>query len=366
MISMLESYDKAVNNGEIKNDCAQRSIIPLLQRLADDFLQAKRSLFPWWRKRLISGVYLYGPVGAGKTFLIDLFFDYVDEPCKARFHFHHFMQQIDAQLRRLQGQKDPLKRIVKELAKTTRLLCFDEFLVEDVAHAMILGELLEAFFASGITVVATSNVAPDNLYLKGVQRQRFLAAIALINRNCEVLQLRTKADYRLGRAPLTNAYFFPLNSATDLILNQQFAAISQGAIQEQGFLTVQNREIPFVKCSSKAVWFEFNKICNLPRSQLDYLEIADRFETIFVSNLPKLTQTVNVILLVNFIDVIYDRGLSLVLSAALPLEELYTQGEMLVTFQRTLSRLQEMQAEDYQRRHPRRQLQELLTLKLKD
>ena len=357
---LIEHYDAAIARGDINNDPAQREVIIHLQRVMDELAASQHSWLKWWHKHQGKGLYLYGPVGVGKTYLGDLFYQYVPEPKKARFHFHQFMQQIDAQLRRLQGQTDPLRRIAAGIAKTTRLLCFDEFMVYDVADAMILAELLQALFACGVVLVATSNTKPDNLYLNGPQRARFLPAISLIKQHCDVLELVEHTDYRLGRESLEQAYIYPLNKAAEQQLTQQFAAIAPKA-KEGIELMVQNREIPCVKTGERAVWFKFEIICNLPRSQLDYLEIADRFDTVFVSAIPELTvnDTVRVILLMHFIDVMYDRGIKLVISAAVAIEKLYTKGEMYNAFQRTLSRLEEMHSEDYARRHQRRQIQTL-------
>ena len=357
-MTLMDEYDAAVLRADIHNDPLQRDVILDLQRVADELVATRRSWFSWARKKPVQGLYLYGPVGIGKTYLVDLFYQYVDEPHKSRFHFHHFMQQVDAELRRLQGQKDPLKTIAAGIAKTTRLLCFDEFLVHDVADAMILAELLQAILAEGVVLVATSNTSPDDLYLNGVQRDRFLPAIYLINHHCQVLALAEKCDYRVGRVPLQQAYLYPLNKAAEKSLTQQFLAVA-ASVSEQTDVSVQNRLIPFVKCGERAVWFKFDVICNLPRSQLDYLEIADRFDTVFVSDIPLLTskEIGRVILLIHFIDVMYDRGIRLIVSAAVPAEQLYKEGEMLKEFQRTLSRLEEMQSEDYIRRHQRRQVQ---------
>lgn len=361
-MTLIKRYEQAIVSGDIEDDPIQRTVLTSMQRLCDELQLPRRSWLNWLQKLPQPvGLYLYGPVGVGKTFLMDLFYEQVEEQQKARIHFHHFMQQVDGQLRRLQGQKDPLRYIAAELAKTIRLLCFDEFLVHDVADAMILAQLLEALFAQGIVLVATSNTRPDDLYLNGIHRERFLPAIALIKTHCEVLFLGEKRDYRLGRESLHTAYLYPLNAATQESLTKQFAAISR-AIKDMGSLTVQNRNIPFVKCSETAVWFEFNVICNLPRSQLDYLEIAERFDTVFVSNIPQLmvNDTIHAILLVHFIDVMYDRGIRVVMSAAVPVEQLYVEGEMSQSFKRTLSRLQEMQSVDYLKRHPRRLIKNLI------
>jgi len=359
-MTLMGEYDAAILRSEIENDPVQRNVIIQLQRVADALSTRRGSWLPWRRKKTIQGVYLYGAVGVGKTFLIDMFYQYVPIEKKARFHFHHFMQQIDHQLRQLQGQKDPLMTIAAHIAETTQLLCFDEFLVDDVADAMILGELLKAILIHDVVLVASSNMAPDDLYRNGVQRDRFLPAIVEIKRHCQVVSMRHNSDYRLGRAPFSEAYVYPLNAATHTILTNQFLAIA-GHADEAVELTIQNRLVQCVKCSKRAVWFAFNKLCNSPRSQLDYLEIADRFDTVFVSDIPQLSRDdfVRVILLIRFIDVMYDRGIRIMMSAAVPLDDLYLQGPMQKEFERTLSRLQEMQSEDYVRRHHRRQVHEL-------
>jgi cell division protein ZapE len=352
---LIDSYNEAVACAEIKNDPAQREIIESLQRVADELTTTKLSWWNCWYKKPVKGLYLYGSVGVGKTYLGDLFYQHVAEQQKARFHFHQFMQQIDAQLRSLQGKSDPLRRIVARLAKTTRLLCLDEFMVHDVADAMMLSELLKALFAHHVVLVVTSNIAPDDLYSKGVQRARFLPAITLLKRHCDVIAMADHADYRLGRPLLQQAYFWPLNPITEEKLAQHYSALAIDSV-EGVVLDVQNRLIPSVRCSKHAVWFQFDVICNLPRSSLDYLEIADRFDVVFLTDIPALTvnDTVKVILLIHFIDVMYDRGIQLVISAAVAVHELYLQGELFHRFQRTLSRLEEMQSEDYARRHHRR------------
>lgn len=350
---LLEHYERAVAWGDIQDNPAQRQILLAMQRIIDELQKSKQAWFPrGWYAPQIKGIYLYGTVGAGKTYLMDLFYQLVPEKKKQRFHFHHFMQQIDAQLRLLQGQKNPLERIANNFAKKTRLLCFDEFLVQDVTQAMILAELLPIFFAKKIILVATSNSCPDDLYLHGVQRARFLPVIAEIKQRCEVVKLEAQLDYRLGREPLLTAYFYPLNAATDKKMAEQFAALEPHALSA-GHLTIQNRSVAFIQLGERAIWFDFKVICNLPRSQLDYLEIANRFDTVFVSNIPVLTSqdSIYAILLIHFVDVLYDQRIRLILSAAVPLEQLYMQGGAPPAFKRTFSRLQEMQSVDYLTRH---------------
>lgn len=354
-MSLVEQYEAIVQRGDIDNDPLQRELLTHMQRLADELNQSESSWWRWWGKNAIKGLYIYGPVGVGKTYLVDLFFDYVGEEKKARFHFHHFMQQIDGQLRRLQGQKDPLRQVAKEIAKSVRLLCFDEFLVHDVAYAMILAELLQALHAQGVILVISSNTKPDDLYLNGVQRARFLPAIELIKTHCDVFFLNKNRDYRLGREPLLEAYLYPLNESTERKMQEQFSSLAHDT-KKNGCISVQNRDIPYLQCNEKSIWFSFDVLCNLPRSQLDYLEIADKFDNVFISGIPCLTEnhTAQTIMFIHFIDVMYDRGINVIILAAVPSEELYIKGEMKETFKRTLSRLNEMQSVDYLGRHPRR------------
>ncbi|WP_058533360.1 cell division protein ZapE [Legionella saoudiensis] len=359
-MTLTAYYDAAIERGEINDDPLQRDILAHMERLANDLEKANTSWFSWIRKPHIQGLYIYGPVGAGKTYLVDLFYDHIAESQKARFHFHHFMQQVDAQLRRLQGQKDPLQHVAKKLSKSIRVLCFDEFLVHDVAYAMILAELLQALIAHGVILVISSNTKPDDLYKNGVHRKRFLPAITAINKNCQVLNLNELRDYRVGREPLVDAYLFPLSPQTQEKMKQQFLSLATPT-QGPGEILIQNRDIPYLERGDKSIWFDFNVVCNLPRSQLDYLELADKFDSIFISGVPELTEnhTLQTIMFIHFIDVMYDRGVNIIISAAVPIEQLYLKGELLEMFKRTRSRLMEMQSVDYLSRHPKREVQEM-------
>jgi len=356
---LLERYNLLVAQGDIDDDPEQRVVLVQLQRLATD-LEEKPSFWWFWRNKKIKGLYIYGTVGTGKTYLIDLFYALIKEEKKARFHFHHFMQQIDAQLRRLQGQKNPLRTVAKEIAQKTKLICFDEFLVDDVAYAMILAQLLHALLQEGVVLVISSNTKPNDLYAKGVQRARFLPAINLINSNCDVIKLSKKRDYRLGRMPLLDAYLHPINTKTMQKMTEQFAMLTPNA-QSNQTISIQNRPIAFLKSGAQAIWFDFDVLCNLPRSQLDYLEIASKFDHLFISGLTQLElRTVQAIMFINLIDVMYDRGIDTVIAAEVAMEQLYTQGELEVPFKRTLSRLNEMQSVDYLARHPRREVYDII------
>jgi len=262
---------------------------------------------------------------------------------------------VDAQLRRLQGTADPLIHIADAMAKTARVLCLDEFLVNDIADAMILGELLNALFERGVVIVSTSNMPPDDLYRNGIQRARFLPAIAAIKAHCEVLSLNEQRDYRLGRQINLETWLSPLNEQNNDTMRNQFVLLEKEP-QTNGEIAIQTRDIPYIMMGMRSIWFDFKVICNVPRSQLDYLEIAKRFDTVFVSGIPALEErdTVYAILLIHFVDVMYDCGIRLVFSAAIPLEQLTIQGEVAQSFKRTISRLQEMQSSDYLLRHSRR------------
>lgn len=350
-MTFLDDYDTLVARGDIENDRKQRDILSNFERLSEQLSNSARSWLRPFSTATIPGVYLHGPVGCGKTFMMDFFFDHLKTKYKERFHFHHFMQHVDLRLRELQGEKDPLKKIAKELSKRCRVLCLDEFLVQDIAHAMILAQLLEQLFAHHVTMVTTSNTLPDNLYLNGLQRVRFLPAIALIKAHCNVVSISEHRDYRLGRTSALKAYLYPLNQMTKNLMVQQFEKISPD-YKKGGELNIQNRLIPCVKQSEHAVWFDFDILCNIPRSQLDYLEIAEKYQTVFVSNLPQfsMTSTVKALLFMLFIDVMYDHHARVILSSEVPTDELYEQGSLRESFQRTISRLREMQSLDYLKR----------------
>lgn len=352
-MTMMTGYEALVARGDIEDDDEQRQLLSIFENVGIQLEKvAHKKRWSWRKTKVKRGIYLYGPVGTGKTFLMDLFYQEVSEPLKGRFHFHHFMQQIDVQLRRLQGHPDPLTYLAREIAHSIRLLCFDEFLVYDVAQAMILAELFPALFAEGVVLVTTSNTPPDELYLNGVQRARFLPVIALLKSHCEVIKLHHQRDYRIDREPSFETYFSPLSADNLQRFTAQFETLETDA-QKNGVVMIQNREIAFIQCGQKAVWFDFNVICNLPRCQLDYLELADRFTTVFISEMAMFTRDSSVlrILFIQLVDVFYDRGIRLVLLADFPLTALYEVKKPGSEFNRTLSRLEEMQSLDYRRRH---------------
>lgn len=352
-MSLIEIYQQLVLDHKIDADPSQERILPELNDILFKLnTQAKTFLFK--KKQAIAGIYLYGTVGSGKTFLMDLFYEAAAIQEKARYHYHHFMQYVDSELRRLQGQKNPLDIIAANLAKTTQLLCLDEFMVHHIAEAMILGELLKALFERNTVLVITSNAHPDDLYPDGLQRTRFLPAIALLKSRLTVLSLSAARDFRFGHDTQFAAYLYPLSETNYIKMTEHFRRMEPNALSE-GVITVQKRLIPYVKCGQEAIWFDFQVICNIPRSQLDYLELADKFQTLFISHVPKISeQSITPgLLFIQLVDVLYDRGIRLILCGAVPLDELYTAGEMLTAFQRTRSRLEEMQSMYYLKRKER-------------
>lgn len=348
---LSEDYDAAIAAGKIHNEPQQRNLLPHFQRIADELAKPVRSWFSR-KKGVIKGIYLQGTVGAGKTFLMDLLYYHIHSIKKARFHFHQFMQQIDGQLRHLQGEKNPLRLIAANIAQQIRLLCLDEMLVNDVAHAMILAELFQELLKQGVVLVITSNTMPDDLYKDGVQRARFLPAIAAIKAHCEVLSLQSDRDFRLRLSPHYQAWNFPLTAQTQAILTDQFLLFGN-ILEEKGAITIQNRTIPFVRRSQEAIWFEFDILCNLPRSQLDYLEIANHYSTLVLAEVPQITHpdATKALLLMLLIDVLYDKKIKLIISSAVCLDDLLPWKQAREGFQRTYSRLKEMQSERWQHQY---------------
>ncbi|PJD93549.1 MAG: cell division protein ZapE [Legionella sp.] len=351
---LRDAYDAALQCSDIKEDSEQRRLLAPLQRVANVIA----SQHAWYRfllpKQTLKGLYISGPVGVGKTYMMDLFYQNLPDERKMRIHFLHFMQQIDEKLRFLQGQADPVQKIAAEFAKQYRLICIDEFMVNDVAHAMILAELLHALFTQRVILVATSNTKIDDLYLHGMNRERFLPALGLLHQYCEEIALHSSIDYRLGKPVTLHAYVYPLTANNQRLLEAQFHGLAENDITLGGTILIQSRLISVIQSSQDIIWFDFNVICAMPRSQLDYLELADKFHTIFISNVPDLGQLAShtaVVLLIQLVDVLYDRGIRLVMSAAVEMHQLYLSGPMQQDFVRTLSRLEEMQSDSYLSRH---------------
>ena len=342
-------------------DDAQLQAITMLQRLYDELLinqtetPPKSSLF----KRLFSsapkpkstikGLYFYGGVGRGKTYLVDLFFHSIQGKRKKRLHFHHFMLQVHKQLTLLQGQVDPLKEIAKQFASETDIICFDEFFVEDITDAMILAGMFEALFAEGVVLVATSNIHPDHLYRNGLQRARFLPAIDLINQHCEIFNLDGGKDYRLGRLIDAEIYHYPLNQQATLQIKNSFETFSSGDKEYDQTITINDRPLNIIAKSTDTLSIEFSELCDGPRSVHDYIELAILYRTVLVSNIPQMTEQHNDLSrrFIAMVDEFYDRNVVLIMSAEVSVLELYKGTRLAFEFQRCVSRLLEMQSKTY-------------------
>lgn len=350
-------YQQLLDAGEIHSDPAQAEAVSALQSLHDRLLvpdAAKpgfldRLLGREHPRRQIRGLYFWGGVGRGKTWLMDLFYECLPMQQKRRMHFHRFMRHVHQSLARLQGKPNPLVLVAEEFARDTRVLCFDEFFVSDITDAMILAGLLESMFARGITLVATSNVEPQHLYENGLQRSKFLPAIDLLYANTDVLNVDGGTDYRLAVLRNAEIYHSPLDEAADKSIARSFRQLSPDAGKAGVSLEVEGRQIPSQRCGDGVVWFDFTDICEGPRSQNDYIELAMMFQTVLISNVPRLDETREDAArrFISLVDEFYDRNVKLVISAAEPVESLYQGQRLVFEFERTRSRLQEMQSDAY-------------------
>lgn len=352
-MNVVEYYESSLAERGYKPDVSQRAAIERLQRYFDDWVSFKgqRSNAV---KRLLKrpevprGTYLWGGVGRGKSFLMDAFYATVPVKRKTRLHFHEFMRSVHRQLDDVKGMQDPLDEVAKRIAKKYRLICFDEFHVSDVADAMILYRLLLKLFEYGTSFVMTSNYEPSTLYPDGLHRDRILPAIELIKSRMDVLNVDAGIDYRRRTLEQVKCYHTPLGPDTDRALEEAFDQLSDTPPMDPTLL-IEHREILSKRRSGSVVWFDFATLCGGPRSQNDYLEIASQFHTVLLSNVPFMP--VNMASPARrftwLIDVFYDRRVKLILSAAVPPEQLYTEGPLAHEFPRTVSRLNEMQSQEF-------------------
>jgi cell division protein ZapE len=353
-VSVVSSaYEIALQLRSYGGDCGQRAALRALDRCADEWaMQEARGTSMWGRLRRRSepprGVYLYGGVGRGKSFLMDCFFSSVACKAKTRLHFHEFMREVHRELVHLQGTVNPLDELAAQIASKYRLICFDEFHVADITDAMILYRLLNALFSRGVGFVGTSNFRPDELYPGGLHRDRILPAIELLNRKLEVVAIGEGTDYRLQAMERLKFYHVPCGEDAEREMGQAFDQLA-GAQDEDPVLRIEGREIHARRNAGAIVWFDFAALCDGPRSQNDYLEIATRFQAVFLSNVPcmPLRMASQARRFTWLVDVLYDRRVKLILSAAVPPELLYTQGPLVHEFARTVSRLHEMQSMAY-------------------
>lgn len=359
-------YDRQAKG--FQHDPAQELAIDHLQRLYHELIDAqpfylarKNSVLRFLdviaraigvsKTPAVKGVYFWGGVGRGKTYLMDIFFETLPFDAKMRTHFHRFMRRVHHELTALKDTQDPLERVADILSDEAQVICFDEFFVVDITDAMILAGLLKALFARGVVLVATSNIEPSGLYVEGLQRARFLPAIDLLNQEMEVVNVDGGFDYRLRTLAQAQLYYSPCNDAAHVGLGLFFDRVvrDKDAAKTHCDIAVEGRSIRALKEADDVVWFDFFAVCDGPRSQNDYIELAREYHAVIVEGVPLFDgrnddQARRFIYLV---DEFYDRQVKLILSAAEPIHSLYRSGRLSFEFQRTVSRVQEMQSKDY-------------------
>jgi cell division protein ZapE len=353
MSSVVDEYQRVLAERGYSSDAAQLGAVAALQRCADEWTEYKARRRNAITKLLIRppiprGVYMHGGVGRGKSFLMDCFFQAVPLQRKTRLHFHEFMREVHRELHELKGLANPLDELGARIARRFRLICFDEFHVADVTDAMILHRLLAALFANRVSIVTTSNFHPDALYPNGLHRDRILPAIELLKANLQVVNVDNGTDYRQQTLAQIDLFHTPLGESADAKMAQAFERLSE-ARDEDAVLSIEHRSLRALRRAGGVVWFDFPTLCGGPRSQNDYLEIASRFHTVLLSNVPQMPPRLSseARRFTWLVDVLYDRRVKLILSAAVAPELLYTEGPLAHEFPRTVSRLHEMQSAEF-------------------
>jgi cell division protein ZapE len=352
-VAVRELYAKTLAERGYTADAAQLRAVDSLERCENEWAdyKARRSnaltkLIA--RPPIPRGVYMYGGVGRGKSFLMDCFFNAVPLQRKTRLHFHEFMREVHRELAELHGTVNPLQELAKRMARRYRLICFDEFHVADVTDAMILHRLLEALFEYRVSIITTSNFKPDDLYPNGLHRDRILPAIELLKAKLEVVNVDNGTDYRQLTLEQVGLYHTPLGAAADAAMTDAFERLAE-AKEESPLLHIEHRELRSRRRAGGVVWFDFKELCGGPRSQNDYLELATQFHTLLLSGVPAMSPRMasEARRFTWLVDVLYDRRVKLILSAECEPELLYTEGQLAHEFPRTVSRLREMQSAEF-------------------
>ncbi|WP_439519210.1 cell division protein ZapE [Hydrogenophaga sp.] len=352
-MSVRSTYEAALKERGYTSDPAQERAVDALERCASEWAAYKQKRSNSLKKLFVNpeiprGVYMHGGVGRGKSFLMECFFEAVPLKRKTRLHFHEFMREVHRELRELQGTVNPLEELGARIAKRYKLICFDEFHVADVTDAMILHRLLDALFKAGVGLVTTSNFHPDALYPDGLHRDRILPAIALLKERLEVLSVDNGTDYRQRTLTHIQLYHCPLGPKADAAMEATFEQLAEVGDQDP-VMHIEARQIHALRRAGGVIWFDFRTLCGGPRSQNDYLEIATQFHTLMLSNVPQMSvrQASEARRFTWLVDVLYDRRVKFVMSAAVVPEELYLEGPMSHEFPRTVSRLSEMQSAEF-------------------
>jgi cell division protein ZapE len=355
-LKIREAYEASLHREGHAEDAAQLDAIARFEDLQLRLMPQRRRtgglfarLFRSEPPEGVRGIYLWGGVGRGKTFLMDLFFESLTLEKKRRVHFHRMMQEVHERLKDLGSIENPLDEVAAGIASNTRVLCFDEFFVSDIGDAMILAGLLDGLFKRGVTLVATSNSRPDDLYKDGLQRQRFLPAIQLLNQHTDVVNIDGGTDYRLRLLQKAGTYLFPDDAVAAKRLNYFFDESASTQIATDADLEINDRTIRARRCAKGVAWFRFADICDGPRSQDDYIEIARWYPSVIISGVPQFdaTRDDQARRFVSLVDEFYDRRVKLILSADVDVQDLYTGKRLSFEFDRTVSRLVEMQSTDY-------------------
>lgn len=352
-MNVREYYEHMLSERGYVSDASQLTAVARLQQAYEDWVNFRERRSSRL-KRLVNrpevprGIYLWGGVGRGKSFLMDSFFTVVPIVRKTRVHFHEFMRDVHRQLDEQKEVEDPLKIVAAKIARKHRLICFDEFHVSDIADAMILYNLMSALFENGVSFVLTSNYKPDDLYPDGLHRDRILPAIALLKEKLDVLNVDAGTDYRKRIMARVDVYQCPLGPAAEAALQETFSRLAETADQDPR-IKIESRELRAVRRAGGVIWFDFATLCGSPRSQNDYLAMASRFHTIILSGVPQMNAEMasEARRFTWLVDVLYDHRVKLIMSAAVEPELLYTEGRMANEFQRTVSRILEMQSLDY-------------------
>ncbi|MFK8069079.1 MAG: cell division protein ZapE [Gammaproteobacteria bacterium] len=358
----LDVYNDDLYKKGFVHDPAQKLAFSHTQRLYTNLVKPikktfyKRSVFEriFQKKndpkiKPIKGLYFWGGVGRGKTYIMDSFYNCLPFEDKTRIHFHSFMRNIHRELKDLKNIENPLIHVAKRYAIESRVICFDEFHVSDITDAMLLANLFSALFDQNVVLVATSNEHPDDLYSGGLQRERFLPAINLIKKHTDVVCVDSGVDYRFRLLEKAEIYLFPSNDETDKILADSFEKIAPEEGVSNETVEIEGRSIYAIKYADSVAWFDFKALCDGPRGASDYIEIARIFQTVLVSNIPVLDSSCddNAKRFITMIDEFYDRRVKLIISAEVPAEDLYTGTRLAKSFKRTVSRLQEMGTKEY-------------------
>ena len=366
---LLTAYAADVASGHIKEDEGQQQVLRALNalRLRLHAVGETETRLPFWRRWLLGhqagaewhyskedgqplqGLYIWGGVGRGKTYLMDLFYERLTLKRKKRYHFHRFMREVHESLKACQGHANPLVKVAQDIAKQARVLCFDECFVSDITDAMILSGLFHALFELGVCLVTTSNLPPDDLYKDGLQRARFLPAIHLLNTYTQVIELDGAVDHRVAKLQQAELYHWPVDEAGEQAMRHAFQELAPDGIQYDAMLPLLGREIPVKAWSDDVAWFEFAAVCEGPRSVHDYIELAISFHAVFVSGVPVFNATSDAAArrFIHLVDEFYDRRVKLIVLAEAAIQELYDGQTLRFEFERTQSRLVEMQSLEY-------------------